>query len=95
MSRTCSLERVALEPRLFAKSIGIRKAEQGREGAAGTEQSLDKEESNFPVSLSLVPKQRFVNKMQIHCFSKRWEPLCPAPVMSCSLSFLLLPFLPP
>lgn len=45
MSRTCSLERVALEPRLFAKSIGIRKPEQGGEGAAGREQGLGKEES--------------------------------------------------
>lgn len=32
-------------PRLFAKSIGIRKAEQGGERAAGREQSLGKEES--------------------------------------------------
>lgn len=33
MSRACSLQRVALEPRLFAESIGIRKTEQGGEGA--------------------------------------------------------------
>lgn len=45
MSRTCGLERVALEPRPFAKSIGIRKAEQGGEEAAGREQSLGKGES--------------------------------------------------
>lgn len=32
-------------PRLFAKSIGIGKAEQGGEGAAGRGQSLGKEES--------------------------------------------------
>lgn len=46
MSKACSLELVALEhPGLFAKSIRIGKAEQGREGAAGRGQSLSKEES--------------------------------------------------
>lgn len=53
MSRTCSPERVALEPRPFAKSIGIRKAQQGGEGAAGREQSLGREESETFLLLCL------------------------------------------
>lgn len=94
MSRTCSLERVALEPRRFARSIGIRKAQQGGEGAAGREQSLGRGVRNFPVSLSLVPKQGFVIKKHFHCFFQNVAAPLPCPRDE-QLSFLLsTPFLP-